>query len=85
MTNSDNQIAICPKICMTSPTQEYRWRSKTALPTATKNAMVAGIVIEGERESEASAKGINPIAITRSHEKPKIRLPVRSLSAGGRC
>ena len=68
MTNSDSQIAICPKICRTRPTQEYRWRSKTALPTATKNAMVAGIVMEGERDSEASAKGISPIAITSSHE-----------------
>lgn len=85
MTKSDSQIAICPKICRTRPTQEYRWRSKTALPTATKNAMVAGIVIEGDRESEASAKGISPIAITRSHENPKIRLPDRSVSAGGRC
>jgi hypothetical protein len=50
-----------------------------------KNAIVVGIVIDGDRERDASAIGINPIAITRSHEKPKMRLPDRSLSAGGRC
>lgn len=50
-----------------------------------KNAMVVGIVIDGERANDASASGIKPIAITSSHEKPKIRLPDMSVRAGGRC
>jgi hypothetical protein len=69
----------------TKPIQEYRRRRRTALPTATKNAIVVGIVIDGDRDSDASAKGISPIAITNSHEKPKIRLPDRSVREGGEC
>lgn len=84
MTNSDSQMAVCPKMCSTNPIQEYRRRKRIALETAMKNAIVAGIVIDGERDSDASARGISPIAITNSHEKPKIRLPERSVSIGGR-
>ena len=85
MTNSDSQIAICPKMWRTIPIQEYRRRRRIALPTATKNAMAGGIVIDGDRDSDASAIGVRPIAITNSQEKPKIRLPERSVSVGGRC